>query len=208
MKDHIQSCHLTKFDAFGVNRNEVIDLETWLKSMQMSVILREHPKNHILNSYCVISFVATVKSCHSVTKRKKLRWKLHMLAHFLRVSQKSEKKLKVYMVLGDAVSTLHRYWTMFQGLYNFISVYPKSIKLGQMTTLNMIFYVVVSIYRLVKIWNSSQFLAQFWNGQYIHGNTVSPTFDFNATTETNYQVNIKILIVQLQYKVLKICLYL
>ena len=31
MKDHVQSCHLTKFDAFGVNSDEVIDLETWLK---------------------------------------------------------------------------------------------------------------------------------------------------------------------------------
>ena len=45
---------------------------------------------------------------------------------------------------------------MFQG---------KSIKLGQMTTLNVIFHVVVSIYRLVKIWNSPQFPVQFRNGQ-------------------------------------------
>ena len=50
-------------------------------------------------------------------------------------------------------------------VYNFVSVYPKSIKLGQMTTLNVIFHVVVSIYRLVKIWNLPQFAAQFWNGQ-------------------------------------------
>ena len=33
-----------------------------------------------------------------------------------------------------------------------------------MTNLNMIFYVVVSVYRLVKIWNSSQFPAKFRNG--------------------------------------------
>ena len=25
MKDHVQSCHLTKFDVLGVNRDEVID---------------------------------------------------------------------------------------------------------------------------------------------------------------------------------------
>ena len=43
MKDQVQSCHLTKFDAFGVNRDEVIDFETWLKSIQMSVMLRQHP---------------------------------------------------------------------------------------------------------------------------------------------------------------------
>ena len=44
MKDQVQSCHLTRFDAFGVNRDEIIDLETWLKSMQMSVILRQRPQ--------------------------------------------------------------------------------------------------------------------------------------------------------------------
>ena len=44
MKDHVQSCHMTKFDASGVNRDEVIDLETWLKSLQMSVMLRQRPQ--------------------------------------------------------------------------------------------------------------------------------------------------------------------
>ena len=34
---------------------------------------------------------------------------------------------------------------------NLVSVYPTSIKLGQMTNLNMIFHIVVSVYRLVKI---------------------------------------------------------
>ena len=29
MKDHVQSCHLTKFDAFKIKRDQVIDLETW-----------------------------------------------------------------------------------------------------------------------------------------------------------------------------------
>ena len=34
MKDHVQICHLTKFDAFArVNRDKFIDLETWLKSI-------------------------------------------------------------------------------------------------------------------------------------------------------------------------------
>ena len=32
-----------------------------------------------------------------------------------------------------------------------ISVQPKSIKLGQMANLNVVFYVMVSIYRLVQI---------------------------------------------------------
>ena len=47
-----------------------------------------------------------------------------------------------------------------------ISVQHKSIKLGQMIHLNVIFHVVGSNYRLVKILNSPQFLAQSQNGQY------------------------------------------
>ena len=31
MKDRVESSHLTKFDAFRVNRDRVIDLETWFK---------------------------------------------------------------------------------------------------------------------------------------------------------------------------------
>ena len=34
-------------------------------------------------------------------------------------------------------------------VYNLVSVHPKSIKLGQMNSLNVIFHVVVSVYRLV-----------------------------------------------------------
>ena len=36
-------------------------------------------------------------------------------------------------------------------VHNLVSVHPKSIILSQMTNLNMIFHVVVSDYRLVKI---------------------------------------------------------
>ena len=35
-------------------------------------------------------------------------------------------------------------------VHNLVSVHPKSIILGQMTSLNMIFHVVMSVYRLVK----------------------------------------------------------
>ena len=31
MKDRVEISHLTKFDAFTVNRDEVIDLEIWFK---------------------------------------------------------------------------------------------------------------------------------------------------------------------------------
>ena len=49
-------------------------------------------------------------------------------------------------------------------VHNLASVHPKSIVLGQMTNLNVIFYVVVSVYRLDKIWNSPQFPDEFRNG--------------------------------------------
>ena len=48
--------------------------------------------------------------------------------------------------------------------HNLVSVHPKSIILGQMINLDMIFHVVVSVYRLVKIWNSPQFPVEFRNG--------------------------------------------
>ena len=50
-------------------------------------------------------------------------------------------------------------------VHNSVSVHPKSIILCQMTNLNMVFFVVVSVHRLVKIWNSPQFLDEFRNGQ-------------------------------------------
>ena len=34
-----------------------------------------------------------------------------------------------------------------------------------MTNLNTIFHVVVSVYQLIEIWNSTQFPAEFPNGQ-------------------------------------------
>ena len=52
------------------------------------------------------------------------------------------------MVLGDPVSTLER--PCFK-VHNLVSVYPKSIKLGPVTNLNVVFHVVGSVYQLVKI---------------------------------------------------------
>ena len=51
-------------------------------------------------------------------------------------------------------------------VHNLISVHRKSIVLDQMINLNMIFHVVVSVYWLVKTWNSPQFNNEFRNGQF------------------------------------------
>ena len=49
-------------------------------------------------------------------------------------------------------------------VHNSVSVPPKNIILSQMTNRNMIFHVVMSVYRFVKIGNSPQFPAEFRNG--------------------------------------------
>ena len=49
-------------------------------------------------------------------------------------------------------------------VHNLVSVHPKNIILGQIINLDMIFYVRVSVYRLVKIWNLAQFPVEFRNG--------------------------------------------
>ena len=58
------------------------------------------------------------------------------------------------MVLGVAASKLETFAWIFDYVFevrNLVSSQPKSIKLGQMTNLNVIFYVMVSIYSLVQI---------------------------------------------------------
>ena len=62
MKDRVETGHLTKYDAFRVNRDQVMDLEIRFKSIQTSVILRKRPVKPY-NSYNL--FVTTVKSCHA-----------------------------------------------------------------------------------------------------------------------------------------------
>ena len=57
------------------------------------------------------------------------------------------------MILGDTVSKLETFVWILNHISKSItwSVRPKSIILGQMVNLNMIFHVVVSVYRLVKL---------------------------------------------------------
>ena len=45
-------------------------------------------------------------------------------------------------------------------VHNLVVIQLNNTKLGQMTKLEVIFYMVVSIYRLDKIWNTTQSPAQ------------------------------------------------
>ena len=57
-----------------------------------------------------------------------------------------EKKLRVYMVLGDVFTKL-LYGSIFNHVSRVFPVQPQSTKRVQKTNLNMIFYMVVSVYR-------------------------------------------------------------
>ena len=46
-------------------------------------------------------------------------------------------------------------------VHNLVVIQLKNTKVGQMTNLNMIFYMVVSIYKLHQIYNSLQSPARF-----------------------------------------------
>ena len=50
------------------------------------------------------------------------------------------------MVLGDAVVCMD--FEPYFEVHNSVPVHPKSIILGQVTNLNMVFHVVVSVYRI------------------------------------------------------------
>ena len=82
------------------------------------------------------------------------KWKVHN--KILQLSQNGGRFLKIRDVCMD--------FEPYFKVHNLVSVYPKSIILGQIANLNMIVHVMVSVYRLVKIWNSPQFPDEFWNG--------------------------------------------
>ena len=67
------------------------------------------------------------------------------------------------MVLGDAFSKLDvcMDFELYFKVHNLVSVNPKRIILGQMINLDMIFHVVVSVYRLVKFETRPSSLLNF-----------------------------------------------
>ena len=82
------------------------------------------------------------------------KWKVHN--KILQLSQNGGRFLKIRDVCMD--------FEPYFKVHNLVSVYLKSVILGQMANLNMIVHVMVSVYRLVKIWNSPQFPDEFRNG--------------------------------------------
>ena len=152
----------------GWTETKLWTLKHGSKSIQTSLILTKRPpKPYKFYFFFIISLVTTVKSRHVPTIWKKLRWKSLCLPSLESITE-IIKILTVYMVLGDAVLKLENQNWILNHVSRSItwSLFTlKSTILGQMTNLNMIFHVVVSVYRLVKTWNSPQFPAEFRKGQ-------------------------------------------
>ena len=67
MKDHVKIGHLTKFDAFRVNRDQVMDLEIWFKiHTNVSNFETASPTPYKLLKFFT-SFVTTAKSRHATS---------------------------------------------------------------------------------------------------------------------------------------------
>ena len=65
MKDHVEIGHLTKYDAFRMNRDQVMDLEIWFKIHTNSLNLRQRPpKSNKLLNFFMISVILFKMSKH------------------------------------------------------------------------------------------------------------------------------------------------
>ena len=79
--------------------------------------------------------------------------KIAMFAH-VKDYHGNHKKIKNLYDLGGRCRKIRDVCMDFQTnfkVHNLVSVHPKSTILCQMANLNMIFHVVVSVYRLVKL---------------------------------------------------------
>ena len=84
----------------------------------------------------------------------------------LQLSQNGWKKFKSLYGFGGRGLKIRDVCIDFEPyfkVHNLVSVDPKSIILGKMTNLNMIFHEVVAVYRFVKIWNSPKFPPELRN---------------------------------------------
>ena len=84
---------------------------------------------------------------------KEAEMKIAMIAHFIE-DHGNHKKFKSSYDFGGCCFNVRDVCMDFEPyfkVHSLVSVHPKSIILGQMTNLYMIFHVVVSVYQFVKI---------------------------------------------------------
>ena len=126
------------------------------KSIQTSLILTQRPpKSYRLLKYFMISVILFKMSKHSDFHL--IFFQIEGAWQDFTVATKLIKNFKSlygfggrFLEIRDVCMDFEPYFTV----HNLVSNHPKSIILGQMTNLNMIFHVVMSVYWLVKIWNS------------------------------------------------------
>ena len=171
IKDYVEIDHLTKYDAFRVNRDQVMVLEIWLcsKSVQTSLILRQRPpKPYKLLKFFMISLILFKMGKHSDFHLSFIQivgaWQDFTVVRKL---VKNFKSLYGFggrcIKIKDVCMDFEPCFKVHNLVHNLVSVHPKSIILSQMTNLDMIFHVVVSVYRL----NLPQFPVKFWNSLFL-----------------------------------------
>ena len=83
-----------------------------------------------------------------------MRWKSHCLLILKSITEIVIKYFKSLYDFGGRCLKIKDVCMDFEPyfkVHNSVSVHPKSVILGQMTNLNMVFHMVVSVYWLVKI---------------------------------------------------------
>ena len=140
MKDHVEIGHLTKYDAFRMNRDQVVDLEIWFKiHTYVSNFETASPWNHIkplkLFMISVILFKMSKHSdFHLIFFQIEGAWQdftvvTKLIKNFKSLYGFGGRFLKIRDVCMD--------FEPYFKVHNLVSVHPKSIMLGQMTNLNM-----------------------------------------------------------------------
>ena len=134
------------------------------KSIQTALILRQRPpKPYQFYQFCDN---CKIRSCTYYLKEVEI--KIAMFAHFKEHHGNHKNFKSLYGFWGRCfrIRDVCMDFELYFKVHSLVFVHPKSIILGQMTNLIMIFHVVVSVYRFVKIWNSPQFPAELRNDQY------------------------------------------
>ena len=151
----------------GWTETKLWTLKYGSKSIQTSLILRQcPPKSYKLLNFFMISVILFKMSKHSAFHL--IFFQIEGAWQDFTVATKLIKSFKSLYGIGGRFLEIRDVCMDFEPyfkVHNLVSVHPKSIILGQMTNLNMIFHVEVSVYRLVKLWNSPQFPDELRNGQ-------------------------------------------
>ena len=104
----------------GWTETKLCTLKYGSKSIQTSLISRKRPPKPYKLLKFFISFVTTVKSCHAPSIWKKMRWKSLCLL-ILKIITEIIKKIRVYLILGDAVSKLETFLWILNHISKFIA---------------------------------------------------------------------------------------